>query len=194
MKNACEASPLGGLTQRRYFALISKEIFMARFPLASLPTLGFHKGSGKRWFGSTRGDGSRLHAACDLIAKPGTPIYSVAPGIVLDKHYFYQNTYALVVHHFFFMVRYGEIGKELAEGISPGSYVSEGEHIANVGKLSSGGSMLHFEMYRGDAGGNLTQKNNKTYNYVEGNKYQRRADLLDPTPYLQEWALTGGTG
>lgn len=162
---------------------------MARFPLEKMPKLGFGKGSGKRWFGSSR-DNGRKHAACDLIAKKGTPIYAVAPGLVLDKHYFYMNTYALVVHHIFFIVRYGEIDKKLAEGVEVGSYVSEGQHIANVGLLSSGSSMLHFEMYRGVSIGNYTQRSNKDYYFVPNANYQRRADLLDPTPYLEEWALT----
>ena len=162
---------------------------MSRFPLPALPTMGFHKGSGKRWFGSSR-DNGRKHAACDLIAKKGTPIYAVGPGIVLDKHYFYMKTYALVVHHIFFIVRYGEIDKELADGVEIGFPVSEGQHIANVGLLSSGSSMLHFEMYQGTAIGNFTQKSNhEKYDYVPSANYQRRSDLLDPTPYLEEWAL-----
>lgn len=162
---------------------------MPRFPLPSLPTLGFHKGSGKRWFGSSR-DNGRKHAACDLIARKGTPIYAVAPGIVLSKRYFYMNTYALVVHHTTFIVRYGEIDKDLAEGVFVGFPVAEGQHIANVGLLSSGSSMLHFEMYKGTRVGRYTQiSNHSKYDYVPSADYQRRSDLLDPTPYLEEWAL-----
>jgi len=48
--------------------------------------------------------------------------------------------------------------------------------------------MLHFEMYKGTGTGYLSQTWNKKYDYVSGNKYKRRADLLDPTPYLEEWA------
>jgi murein DD-endopeptidase MepM/ murein hydrolase activator NlpD len=169
---------------------------MPVFPLYEYPTLGYHKGSGKRWFGSSRNKG-RKHAACDLIAKPGAPIFAVTLGVVLDKYYFYQNTYALVVHHTFFVVRYGEIDKELVAGIKIGSPVSEGQHIAYVGQLSSGGSMLHFEMYQGTGVGNLTQRSNTKFDYVTGSGYQRRSDLLDPTPYLDTWKLMsnfGGSG
>lgn len=162
---------------------------MFRFPIDSLPTLGFHKGSGKRWFGAPRDGGKRLHAACDLIAKKGTPIFAVGPGIILDKHYFYSNTYALVIHHIFFIVRYGEIDKKLPEDVKVGEIIWKGQHIANVGLLSSGSSMLHFEMYRGTSIGQYTQRNNKTYHYVSGSNYKRRSDLLDPTKYLEEWAL-----
>lgn len=162
---------------------------MPRFPLSFLPSSGFYKGSGKRWFGSSR-DGGRKHAACDLIAKKGTPIYAVAPGLVLDKHYFYHDTWALVVDHIHFIVRYGEIDKTLAEGVAVGTSVSEGQHIANVGLLSGGSSMLHFEMYNGDGVGNFTKKSNHgNYLYVPSANYQRREDLLDPTPYLEEWAM-----
>lgn len=165
---------------------------MPRFPLDFRPDLGFQKGSGGRWFGSKRNDG-RKHAACDLIAKKGSKIYAVADGLVLDKHYFYMDTYALVVHHGFFIVRYGEIDKKLAEGTKVGFPVLEGQHIANVGLLSSGSSMLHFEMYLGTEIGHFTQKSNKeNYKYVEPHNFQRRSDLLDPTPYLQEWALMCG--
>lgn len=165
---------------------------MPIFPLSFRPTLGFHKGSGGRWFGSSRNEG-RKHAACDLIARKGTPIYAVADGLVLDKEYFYMGTYVLVVHHGFCVVRYGEIDKKLAEGTQVGFPVLEGQHIANVGLLSSGSSMLHFEMYLGTEVGYYTQRSNKkNYKYVTPNNYQRRSDLLDPTPYLEEWALMCG--
>lgn len=165
---------------------------MPIFPLPFRPNLGFNKGSGGRWFGASRNEG-RKHAACDLIAKKGTPIFAVADGLVLDKHYFYMDTYALVVHHGFFIVRYGEIDKKLAEGVQEGFPVLEGQHIANVGRLSSGSSMLHFEMYYGTEAGNYTQRSNKgNYKFVSPANFQRRADLLDPTPYLEEWALMSG--
>jgi murein DD-endopeptidase MepM/ murein hydrolase activator NlpD len=165
---------------------------MARFPLSLFPLCGFHKGSGKRWFGAPRDGGERQHAGCDLIAKAGTPIYAVAGGTVLRKVYFYSGTYELQVDHTFFIARYGEIAKELADGVEEGKPVSEGQHIANVGQLNSGSAMLHFEMYKGTSSGYLTQTWNKKYDYVDGSKFKRRPDLLDPTPYLEEWAMTTG--
>lgn len=163
---------------------------MPIFPLNQYPKLEYRKGSGKRWFGSSRNN-DRKHAACDLIAEAGSPVFAVASGIVLNKHYFYDGTYALVVHHTFFVVRYGEIDKKLPDGVQIGFPVVEGQHIANVGKLkTSGNSMLHFEMYQGTEIGELTQRSNKNnYKYVPAANYQRRADLLDPTPYLEDWKL-----
>lgn len=157
---------------------------MPRFPLNFIPKLGFHKGSGRRWFGASRDNGNRMHAACDLIARQGTPIYAVAPGLLLYKKKFYQGTYELVVIHQPLWIRYGEIEKELPEGAIIGETVSEGQHIANVGCLG----MLHFEMYKGTATGELTNLWNKKYDYVEGNKFKRRRDLIDPTPFLEQWA------
>ncbi len=165
---------------------------MARFPLSLLPKYGFYKGSGKRWFGASRDGGERQHAGCDLIVSAGTPIYAVAGGTVLRKVYFYSGTYELQIDHIFFTVRYGEIDKELAAGVEAGQPVYEGQHIANVGQLNGGSSMLHFEMYKGTGSGTLTQTWNKKYDFVEGAKFKRRADLLNPTPFLEEWAMTTG--
>ena len=49
------------------------------FPLKQRPALSYH--SGVRTFGAPRGNG-RLHAACDLIAPVGTPIFAVAKGVI----------------------------------------------------------------------------------------------------------------
>jgi hypothetical protein len=38
--------------------------------------------------------------------------------------------------------------------------------------------MLHIELYRGTAQGGLTANNPP---------YKRRSDLLDPTPFLDQW-------
>jgi len=165
---------------------------MARFPLGLFPKYGFHKGSGKRWFGAPRDGGERQHAGCDLIASAGTPVYAVAGGTVLRKVYFYSGTYELQIDHIFFTVRYGEIAKELAEGVEEGKWVSEGQQIATIGRNNSGTAMLHFEMYKGTQTGYLTQTWNKKYEFVEGAKFKRRADLLNPTPFLEEWAMTTG--
>lgn len=157
---------------------------MARFPLGFIPKYGFHKGSGRRWFGASRDSGNRMHAACDLIARRGTPVYAAVGGLALYKKKFYEGTYELVVVSPHFWIRYGEIEKELPPGVIIGESVSEGQHIANVGKLK----MLHFEMYKGTEVGELTNPWNKKYDYVEGKKYKRRKDLMDPTPFLEQWA------
>jgi len=157
---------------------------MPRFPLNFIPKLGYHKGSGRRWFGASRDNGERMHAGCDLIARQGTPIYAVAPGWAYYKRSFYQGTYELVVIHGSIWVRYGEIEKELPKDVVIGQEVLEGQHIANVGCLG----MLHFEMYKGSVAGELTNRYNKKFDFVEGNKFKRRRDLMDPTPHLERWA------
>jgi murein DD-endopeptidase MepM/ murein hydrolase activator NlpD len=177
----------------KQFSLITKDSngvnIMARFPLSFVPNLGYRKGSGKRYFGAKRSNG-RKHAGCDLIAKAGTPIYAVDSGIIIDKYYFYEGTYALVVKHPGYIVRYGEIAEKLPETVAVGKNISEGQHIASVGMLSSGSSMLHFEMYSATAVGGLTKKSNHDkYNFVTPDNYQRHEDLLDPTGYLDSWRL-----
>ena len=161
---------------------------MARFPLAKVPALGYHKGSGSRWFGAKR-DGGRNHAACDLIAKPGTPVYAVESGLVLPvpKRPFFQNTYSLIIKHPNYIVRYAELDVE--RFVKEGQNVSEGQMIGTVGKNNKGKGMLHFEMYQGTGSGEFSQEYHKTYTYVPAGNYKRRADLLDPTPYLDWWKL-----
>lgn len=155
-----------------------------RFPLTARPQLSYKTGG--RYFGAPRTTstgGHRSHAGCDLIAPKGTSILAVADGTVIQNpYYFYSGTYALEVRHTGgFVVRYGEISTA-APGVSAGQTVTRGQVIAYVGKLDSGSSMLHFEMYAGTASGGLTVRSNQPF--------QRRSDLLDPTPYLDQATLT----
>jgi len=150
-----------------------------RFPLQRRPSLSYKTGG--RYFGAPRSNG-RLHAGCDLIAPAGTEILAVADGVLGASYAFYSGTDALEVEHTGgFVVRYGEISG-LAAGLRRGSRVTRGQLIAYVGRLASGSSMLHFELYRGTSSGNLTVRSNPPY--------QRRADLLDPTGHLDAATLT----
>ncbi len=154
---------------------------MARFPLSFIPSLSY-KG-GRRYFGAPRG--GRKHAGVDLIAKDGTPIYAVADGEVIRGPYeFYHGAYAIEVLHPKLesrypgmIVRYCEIGPNAERR---GRSVTEGQVIGHVKKMWKD-SMLHFEMYLGTETGRLTIKNKAPYN--------RRADIIDPTPYLDVWAM-----
>ncbi|MFO1372573.1 MAG: peptidoglycan DD-metalloendopeptidase family protein [Candidatus Competibacteraceae bacterium] len=155
-----------------------------RFPLAARPQLSYK--TGLRYFGAPRKTstgGHRSHAGCDLIAPKGTAILAVADGeVIQNPYYFYSGTNALEVRHAGgFVVRYGEIS-HAAQGVSAGKPVTRGQVIAYVGKLDSGSSMLHFEMYAGTASGALTVRSNQPF--------QRRSDLLDPTSYLDQATLT----
>lgn len=133
-----------------------------------------------RSFGSCRSNCTRLHAAADLYGRTNRPIYAVGNGTVLDFHYFYDGTFALVVDHGDFIVRYGEIQENLPQNVAIGRYVQAGQLIAYVGDLISlQQSMLHFERFTGDASGPLTVRDNLPY--------QRRVDLEDPTADLIAW-------
>lgn len=147
------------------------------FPLHARPRLDF--GSGGRQFGARRSNGKRKHAGCDLKVPPGTPVVSMAHGRVTRGPYaFYSGTYALeVTHADGRVVRYGEIKRQVPAGIHEGAEVRQGQVIAFVGQLGSGNSMLHLEMYEGSHQGRLTQ--------AGANAFGRRADLLNPAPWLK---------
>lgn len=153
------------------------------FPLREKPAADYHTGA--REFGANRA-GGRKHAGCDLKAPPGTEIVAMANGeVIRGPYFFYEGTYALEIKHANGMVvRYGEISQKVLVGIKEGTRVSQGQVIALVGKLDSGNSMLHLEMYKGTESGALTQS---------GNKFKRRSDLVDPAPYLDAAPLLGSS-
>lgn len=137
--------------------------------------------SGGRQFGAPRiaRDGSvRRHAGCDLIFPVGTPIYAVADGVLVQNPYpFYSGTYAVEIRHGNLLLRYGEI----APGSCPytrGSSVKKGQIIAKVGRLQSGSSMLHLEIYTNGA---------SSASLSGGGPFRRRSDVTDPAPYLNLW-------
>lgn len=161
---------------------------MAVFPLAKVPNQGYHKTKWHNgWFGAPRRGTDRIHAACDLIARRGTPIYAVEKGTIINIDKFYLGTDEITIKHPNFVVRYGEIERgKLPTDIAEGKEVQPGQLIAWVGRLN----MLHFEMYQGEESGYLTQTwNKKNYKYVNPANYQRRSDLMDPTPFLDRWKL-----
>lgn len=151
------------------------------FPLRTRPAQDYK--SGAREFGANRAGGKRKHAGCDLKAPVGTEIFCIADGkVIRGPYFFYEGTYALEVQHQDGMVvRYGEILAKSPKGISEGAQVKQGQLIAFVGRLNSDNSMLHLEMYSGKAKGALTQPDNPPY--------KRRADLINPTQYLDDAVL-----
>lgn len=138
--------------------------------------------SGMRMFGARRGGGKRSHAAADLYRFKDEPILAVAPGtVVRDLYFFYQGTYALeVVHSGGFLVRYGEITNKSPQGVRRGATVKMGQNVGYMGVVNSGccRPMLHFELFKGNKTGSLSQSNRP---------YNRRSDLMNPTPYLLRW-------
>lgn len=163
---------------------------MARFPLPFIPGQNYRYGGIR--FGAQREDGARHHAGCDLIARPGTPVLAIDWGIVIriPETPFIKNTklYSVVVEHNSFIARYGEVERPTPDELYVGKTVHEGDLISYIARNNRGGGMLHLELYSKDAGGEYYQPYNKNYLNVETRKYKRRADLLDPTPFLDQWA------
>lgn len=139
--------------------------------------------TGGRQFGANRSGGRRKHAAIDLKFPPGTPIRAMADGVVVVALAdFYEGTKSFAVDHGSFIARYGEIAKTAPGFDRVGAKVKRGEIIAFVGRLNSGNSMLHLELYSGSAAGPLTQRGMMPF--------QRRADLLNPMDFLKAATLT----
>lgn len=145
------------------------------FPLKFRPKESYKEGM--RRFGANRDHGRRKHAGCDLYAPIGTPVFAVADGTVIAAYPFYLGSWAIEVDHGTFVVRYGEVKPKVAAGIKAGAKVTARQLLGEVGLLKGlKMSMIHFEMFSGAAKGSLTVKGNPPY--------QRRSDLMDPTPFL----------
>jgi Bacterial SH3 domain/Peptidase family M23 len=145
------------------------------FPLHERPRESFE--SGGRQFRFSRDGGARIHAACDLIAPVGTPVRAMEDGrTIRPPRTFFQDTISLEVDHGGFVARYAEMS-HTAPGLDrAGAAVSRGQTIGFVGRLNSGRSMLHLELYAGTETGDLSTRRPP---------FRRRADLLDPTDFLK---------
>lgn len=143
---------------------------------------------GMRKFGARRNKGARVHAAVDLYRFLNEPLVSVAPGkVIRNLYYFYQGTFALeVVHTGGFVVRYGELTSKVPKGVKRNKRLAMGEQLGFMGKINSKGiePMLHFELYKGTLNGPLTQNG---IGGPDNLRYNRRNDLMNPTPYLLKW-------
>lgn len=169
---------------------------MSTFPLAAHPSVTWRRNARNTHFGAPRSGGFPVHGACDLIAPVGTSVLAVRDGRIVRGPYAFvtygsgankTTTYAIDVAHDEFMARYCEIAHRLPEGVRAGGEVAEGQPIASVG-VQSGGSMLHFEMFRDpNRLDYLTDRSHHRYLYVPQANYQRRNDLLDPTDLLYSW-------
>jgi murein DD-endopeptidase MepM/ murein hydrolase activator NlpD len=185
---------------------------MGTFPLPILPNVPWRhlKKSQDAYFGAPRSGGFPVHGACDLIVPTGTKVLAVQHGTIIRKYSFvtYTNkdavtnavtcqstTWAIDVQHDDFVARYAEIDPVLPNGLDgrvlgAGSEVQEGQEIAKVG-FQCGNSMLHFEMFkdRTRITEYLTNGSHSTkYANVPQANYERRDDLIDPTPYLDMWS------
>ncbi|WP_105738316.1 glycoside hydrolase family protein [Cronobacter dublinensis] len=147
-------------------------------------------------FGANR-NGARKHAARDLYTKPYEEVVAICDGIVLDKRNFYCETIQVTIKHQsndgrLFLVRYGELDPKSVQ-VSINDVVEQGQLIGTTGKLLDDGVpvvvrdgriifMLHFEYYSGANGFNLLHPLTDNTRMP----YQRRSDLEDPLPILEE--------
>jgi murein DD-endopeptidase MepM/ murein hydrolase activator NlpD len=142
-----------------------------------------------RAFGSNRSGGQRAHAGCDLYAPVGRTIYAVRDGVVMrDPYLFYAETDALEIDHGEFVIRYGEIKQGCT--LRKGDKVTMGQPIAQVGLLVGiqvPSAMLHLEMYKGSGSGPLSVARDVSARRADGVAFMRRSDLIDPTPFLNDW-------
>ncbi|MBQ4569918.1 MAG: peptidoglycan-binding protein [Ruminococcus sp.] len=136
-----------------------------------------------RYFGARRDSGARAHAGIDIHYKKngkGTPVYAMEAGKVVEySSNFYGGMQAIAVQH-----ADGSIARycEISTSLRVGSRVTKGQQIATIAKSNIGGdTMLHLEIYMGTASGKLSNKSNKTYDYVTNKGYNRRRDLVDPS-------------
>ena len=156
-------------------------------------------------FASARG-GGRLHAACDLMVPAGTAVHAISDGEVVRFRRFFHGTYQLVVRHTHpglepFLVRYGEVRSPDDGGLPmrAGTAVAGGDLIARVGRLRTGASMLHFELFATVAArpslsiAEALKRDPDSYSQQERATirtrgwhwdFQRRLDLADPTDFL----------
>ncbi len=153
------------------------------FPFKVPPALSWHGGA--RYFGAPRAKG-RKHGGCDLIKPEYTTIYAVHDGVLVhEETLFYLGTFYVTYQHGPYLIRYGEILRHSTNGAKRGHKVKKGEPIAKVGLMNghkaggARGHMLHLEMYA-KGGDHSTLRSQR-------GPYQRRADIMNPAPYLDEW-------
>ena len=111
----------------------------------------------------------------------------MADGTITAYYSFYLGTNAVEIDHGDLVIRYGEVDDSgLSGGLGVGSRVTAGQQIAVMGDLAIGStwSMLHLELFSGERSGSLTNTSNWSYLHVPDGNYQRRADLMDCTPFL----------
>jgi murein DD-endopeptidase MepM/ murein hydrolase activator NlpD len=163
------------------------------FPLHAKAVPDYHPPKGRithhRYFGADRkakGGGKRLHAACDLVVRGGTEVLAIDDGRVSRYEAgFFENTGALVaVHSNGLEVRYGELSGP-ATGIGHKTSIKRGQVIGYVGTNLQGTAMLHIEFYAGTEEGPLSRG---------GGGFYRRADLINPTDYLDAATVDKSTG
>lgn len=164
---------------------VSKTPTSLCYPLVIRATHDYHQTPRK--FGSNRDKFKngrtvhRLHAGVDLYAPAGTIVRAVADGEVAESRYFDLGVDQISIIHGHLVVRYCEIRNRL---VKPGDRVERGQPIAEVGvlqKIKVPSNMLHLEVYESSTDPRIESLTN-----VSNSPYQRRRDLVDPTPYVDK--------
>lgn len=138
------------------------------------------RGASGRKFNAQRPEG-RMHGGIDVYADYGDPVHAILPGRIVGFH-----SAAPMATCFLFVfsealgitVNYGEVHHEslLRLGLMVGDTVERGQHLGNIGRMSStarGGSMLHFEVHRGQVS-----------RWFMGTPPSNVGTRLNPTPFL----------
>ncbi|MGI8789055.1 MAG: M23 family metallopeptidase [Pyrinomonadaceae bacterium] len=151
-------------------------------------------------FGHRRKSGARIHAGCDLYAPLESDVVAVDGGIVVELNPgFSGHTAAIAIRHEGIgVIRYGEVIKITEEYNKVGAKIKSGERvvIAKIGRaVAKLSPMLHFELYDGFGVGPLSDRVHKieykNEDVLKDANYERRADLMNPTKFLERLWLEG---
>lgn len=166
------------------------------FPAPKWDGTTFIEGQAK--FDWRRDGGDRVHAGCDLYAPLESDVVAVDAGIVVEISTKYaKHTKAIsILHAGIGIIRYGEIVSVTEEFFKIGAKVEKGGLvIGKVGQVAKVSPMLHFEMFDGSGSGRLSNTVDKIEYKNAGVQpnanYERRADLMNPTAFLQRLLLEG---
>jgi murein DD-endopeptidase MepM/ murein hydrolase activator NlpD len=100
--------------------------------------------------------GGRLHAGADLFPGYGTPIYSIAAGVVVQASGSGAYGNHVVIEHVIGGQMVESLYAHMAPGtmaVSVGQHVNVGQHLGGVGETGNAqGAHLHFEVRPGGGG------------------------------------------
>lgn len=132
---------------------------------------------------------TRAHAGCDIyVLANGEPVYAVKSGQIVGciqvARSSWGNTQWIAVDHGDFIARYCEIS-DLAK---TSGKVYQGELLGKVKTTTYAPKqpMLHFEIFSKSANGDFDVAFDTSLK-VNGHPTGRRADLVNPTEYLEKW-------
>jgi murein DD-endopeptidase MepM/ murein hydrolase activator NlpD len=184
-------TPGGGVAGVPTLAIVPLDGERLGFPFRTWHMNDFRHGACS--FGAPRaasGGGHRAHAAVDLLAPPGAPLYAIADGFVRQSaYYFYEGTNALeLVFPGVGVARYGEVDMRQDPPLRGGQALKKGDLVGHVGRLASGSSMLHFELYQGRASGkDVADFDMAPLSQAARKPFERHPNLVNPTELM--WAL-----